>query len=642
MTIRHKTVAFATGVLPTLADAVLTALPTTTAQIPEIGAAGTAILECWVELSCWDTITATGGTVTEHRIALSVNGATATSITETDDFANSAENMAFVVGPIEFSAHAIANWTVNTPVDLVVSTYWDHTTGTTLGMRNVSAIVYVTYAYDDNPAVNPTQLKTVPVPLDSRTAALPTASADYGDGIPALTATIMPESGASAVDWFMVIEGNEATTTTADWTLNCTIDGGSASTFQPQESGLNSGRYGRWVYKPSVPDITSAHSFEMWSAATARLNHGTVTVFCTYTFNAAATTRIGNSLLIPIEMSSPLGVTTASEASRFQRTISIQEPAPTLQQSAFRINFNVGAPVAGLRWRAGSQAFRIYTHAASLVCGMFSLQQRIDSGGAQGAGFSLARGLNTITVDGYSTDVTDQVTNINGYILLNYTSDVPADGIGAAAHTVHRHLWDFNAQLVDRVRTNNVTFPIPEPDYWLMASGFMLRVHNVNAGNALTFDVECLVGEAKGGGYYDIYADLMQSDGERGFTETWMRGRDVFKRYPEDPDPERLDPEIARDYRLMTSGTVGSGGLMIFTYHSQTWTIAGNISGHDPLLPTDIRLIHADTGEIRGVVTLSAGVTAFSFTVHDNTESYYVSAYQNDTSVGRSGTGTAV
>lgn len=642
MAIRHKTVAFASAPLLNLVDATLTDLPTFSARIHEIGAPGTTILECWVELSCWDVVTATGGTVTETRVGLSINGAAPTVQTDFSDFAQTGENLAFVIGPLTFTSQATVNWTTNIPVNVVVSAYLDQNTGTTLGMANVSAILYVTYAYDDNPAVNPIQTKTVMVPLDSRQSTLPTAQASFGDGIPNLTATVMPESTVTALDWFMLIEGNEATANTTDWTLNCSIDGGTPFAFRTQEAALQSDRYGRWIYKPAIPDISASHTFEMWSAAQARANHICATLFCTYSFDATTTTRIGNSLLLPIEIATPLGQTAAADASRFTRRISVQEPNPSLQQSGFRINFNTASSITALNFRAGAQAYRAYTNIANVACGMYSLQRRIDSGAAGGAGFSIVRGYNDIVIDGFSTDAADQATNLSGYILLNYTSDVPAQGIGAASHTVFRPLQQWNATLVDFNRFINKSFPIPEADYFIVGAGFMVRYHQSASANAITFDVECLPAEGKGLGYYDIYTDVMQTDAERGFHETWMRGRDVFIRYPADPDPERIDPEASRDYRLFFAATTGCGVMQCVTYHSMTWSVDGTISGHDPALASEVRLLWSGNDELRQVATLGAGVTAISFDVHDNTEDYYVSVFQDSTHVGRSASGKAV
>lgn len=97
-----------------------------------------------------------------------------------------------------------------------------------------------------------------------------------------------------------------------------------------------------------------------------------------------------------------------------------------------------------------------------------------------------------------------------------------------------------------------------------------------------------------------------------------------------------MDVETARDYRFFAAASVRGGAIFIATYHSHTFTAAGNISGHNASLPTDLQLVRNSTGEVLQEATLSAGTTAFSFTIYDDTEDYYVSAYQDATHTGRS------
>jgi hypothetical protein len=85
--------------------------------------------------------------------------------------------------------------------------------------------------------------------------------------------------------------------------------------------------------------------------------------------------------------------------------------------------------------------------------------------------------------------------------------------------------------LSDRNRINSWGFPITAENYWMMGSGFCFVQWVATIGEAITFDTQCLPGEAKGAGYLDIYADAYQADAERGCSLVWMRGRDVFKRW---------------------------------------------------------------------------------------------------------------
>lgn len=639
MATRLKTIKYA---FPTytsvVADATVTNLTQITVYIPE---SSPTFVSVTADVAFQDVITATGGTITEHHCGLQLGAAGYTTITETDDIANSGENMGGVIGPFDFTSHFTSNWS-GTSMTCDLQVYFDQSTGTTLGMRNVNAVLTVTYSYDDDAATNSTQIKTVHIPLESLVGTLSTTSnSNIGTNqIPQLTSGgMLPEASVTIRDYFFLIEGNVANNnTTTDFTVTCNIDSGSSSAFGATEAGLGSDYYTRLIYKPSVPSTAAAHNFQMWSSVTNKMNHVAITLVVTYEFAPGSSTSILNSLIIPIEIASPLGVTTTAEASRFTREIFIQEPTTiTLQQSAFRINFNTTASVSGLNFRAGSQSYRTYTHIGNVVCGMYSLQQRVDSGGAQGAGISISRGSNSITIDGYATDTTDQVTNINGYVVLNYHSGKASSGlVGQHSHTIELLLSPWNALLADRTRVDNYSIAIPESDYWAVGVGFILCIWQSTASNALTFDVEVLSGESKGAGYTDIYADAVQTDAERGCSVVYMRGRDVFKRYPTDPDPDRLNIETARDYRLYVAATAGSGIMSIITYHSFTYTIAGTVSGYGGSgtgLP--IKIYRSDTNVLIGSVSTTSG-GAYTFTWYDNTIDLYAECIEDSTHVGRS------
>lgn len=128
----------------------------------------------------------------------------------------------------------------------------------------------------------------------------------------------------------------------------------------------------------------------------------------------------------------------ATDAVRFQVGFEVHEPATiTMQQSGFEFEWVDIAQPTDFLIRAGGQAFRSYTCAAFTDDGgPFPLLQRIDSGGAQGAGLTLSRGDNTFTVDAYTTGTTVFPTALQGLLYLNYDSDVSPLGEGAHAHTI--------------------------------------------------------------------------------------------------------------------------------------------------------------------------------------------------------------
>lgn len=639
MAIREKTIQFAVpSSLTLVADATVTNLDQITVYIPE---ASPTITNAFVEVAFHDVITATGGTITEHRCGLRLGAAAYTTITELDDIAQTGENIAGVIGPFNFTSHFSTNWT-GTSMTCDIQVYFNQNTGTTQGMANVSAVLYVTYTYDDTAA---TQIKTVRLPMESLTTALPAArNTAFGNQIPQLTGVggILPEAGVIIRDYHFVIEGNTCLRgNNTDPTLNIGVDGTVTHTFMTTEAALASDCFGRWIWAPgTIPDTTTDHLLELWSTGATRFNHITITLVVTYEFTLAGTSRVLNSILVPIEIASPLGVNTTAEASRISRDIFISEPGTiTMRNSSFRINWNYTAAAGNIFFRCGDQAYRQYTTVGNVLCGMMCFQQRIDSGSVQGTGLTLQRGRNTFVIDGYGTNTTNQLTNINGFILLNYESDLASQGIGAHNHTVYKTLLNWDAALTDRVRINNYAYDIPETEFFITSAGFNLIMWQNSSVNAITFDIECLAGEGKGSGYYDIYADAYQSDAERACSLIFMQGRATFQRFPGDIGEGRVDIETLRDYRLFTASTVANGIISLITYHSITWTVGGNISGHNPSLPTTLQLIRLSDDQILKETLLPAGTTNFNFIVYDNTEQYYVSAFQDSTHVGRSAPG---
>ena len=604
-----------------------------TIYIPETGVTFKSVT---ADMAFMDVITATGGTIGEHRLGIRLGAAAYTTITELDDITQSGENISGIVGPFDFTSHFTTNWS-GTSMTCDAQCLFNQTSGTTTGMINVNVVLTITYSYDDDETTNPTQIKTAWIPLESLTGSLPTvADSSFGTNqIPQLTSSgMLPEDSVVIRDYYFIIEGNTfCNGAVTDFICSVNIDSGTAYSFGYVENGLGSDRYFRWTWKPSVPSTTAAHDFQFWCNTATKMNHVTVTLVVTYAFNAAASTRILNSIWVPVEVSSPVGINTSAEASRFDREVFIEEPGTiTMQQSAYRLNWNTSAAVAGISTRAGGQSFRGYTNLGNVICGMMSLQQRLDSGSAQGAGMTMARGRNTLVMDIYATDATDQMTNVNGYALLNYQSDKSPGGIGQHNHTVFYNMLSWDAALSDRNRINNYAIAIPETDYWLVSVGFIFYQWVATAGMAVTFDVECLSGEGKGGGYYDIYADAYQADAERACSVVFMRGRDVFKRWPQDPQSDRVNVETARDYRLFTTTTTGNGMAAFLTYHSFTFTAADSISGFSGTVY--LSLCRASDG-VKVSETTRVGDGAFSFTWYDDTEQMYVQA-NDGTNVGRS------
>ena len=646
MATRLKSIQYAWPMITTLVpDATLQSLGVIPIYIPE-NSVGTPVSfqSVTVEIGWNDAITATGGTITEHRVALNLGG-TDSLITELDDIANTGENMGGVIGPFDFTSKFTSDFGTGGSQNCEVKAYFDQNTGTTLGMVNISAVITITYLYDDTVA---THIKTAWIPFENRAGALATTETEIGTNqVPKLysgdSATdFLPEAGVVIRDYFFVVEGNQNNLGAVDTTLNFKID--SEATFNPgiYERALGSDIFIRavWSRSSDYPSLSAAHAFKAWSSV-AGFHNLVITLVVTYEFTPATSTRVLQSIYVPIEIGSPMGLAVAG-ASRFTRNIFIQEPGViALKQSAFRVNYNVAAAVSGLNVRAGSQAYKAHADNGSIVCGMFSLQQRLDSGSSQGAGVAIDRGKNTVVIDMYRTDTTDDPTNINGYILINYHSDKHTSGVGVHSKTIFMLMAQWDALLTDRFIATAKSIAIPEANYWLISVGVISIIWDSASANAFTMDCQVLPGEGKGAGFEDIYADAVQSDAERRCSIVWMRGRDVFKRFPQDADADRLSIETPRDWGFFTAVTTAQGLMFFATYHSITYTIAGTLSGYDgDGSGIEVRLHRVDTREMVAKTTTAVG-GSFSFVWYDNTENMMVEARQDSTHLGRSDIGTA-
>jgi hypothetical protein len=338
--------------------------------------------------------------------------------------------------------------------------------------------------------------------------------------------------------------------------------------------------------------------------------------------------------MLPFNMPSPI-TTTSADATRAKIPYITSEPGTiTLKQSAFRVHW-ASPQDSDMNLRLGSQAYRAYNSVNTVVAGMFSVQQRFDSGSAQGEGLTFAAGLNEFVVDAYVTN--NEANNISGLIVLNYESDVPTQGIGAASHTVRENLISFDAGAVNGVNTA-ASLAITPSNYWLNAVGFCITLFSGNSVGSYAVLAEYAAGEGLGAGWSAVVS-VFDTDAERGSHNIWFDFSRFFKRCPQDADTSRMDLEVARKVKVKNFPTTMNGLSIVATVHHITYTAAASVSGNNASLPTTVRLHLTDTDEVIQEQVLSAGTTAFSFTVYDKRQ-YYVSAYQDNTHVGRSGDAT--
>jgi hypothetical protein len=353
----------------------------------------------------------------------------------------------------------------------------------------------------------------------------------------------------------------------------------------------------------------------------------------TYEFDSTAANDIFVSLLLPMEVDSPMGGTTSANYQRATRDLMIQESGLSTRQIAFFPFWDQLAAVGGLNFRVGTGSFVTYTDVAAVVAGSNAAMVRND------AAYTLARGRNVLGFDCWRSDTADLGYNVGGFWIVNYTCDKPTAGHGAENHTIEWGLGPMNTVTIAASREIAATaITIPETAYYVTAAGLMLR--SVPSGaislNGTAATVERLASGEGGLVWERAYADIGGTDGETGIYHGWAQVRTLFQRWPGDADTTRMDLETARRWRVAAGQSVSCVFHLSFlmTYHSQTYTAEQTVSGSDAGTVT-CHLHRASNGE-RLLSGSRSGDGSMAFTWYDNTEDVYIVGEDGTGNVGRS------
>lgn len=634
-----KSILYAFPTLASLANNTQTNLTQITINLPESSKTFRSVI---AKISCDDIVTATGGSITTKTFDLRLGAAAYTSVANANALTNSGENLS-LFWTVDFTSHFTTNWS-GTSQTCDFRLQLNQSTGTTLGMVNVSVILYITYEYDDTSA---TQIKSVMIPLDAPTGALSTSATTY-DTFPALD-TYLPEASKTYRNMFIVVQGNEHRAgATTDHTMTINL-GSSTVTTGNYEGALASDRWYRYVWNltdAGFTDTANTQNFQL-SATVARCHHPQAYAVITYEYSESSTSSVMNSMMIPVNMLSPMGGTTSSDYRRLLTDIWIQEPGTiTTNRLSFFSFWTQTASTDGVAMRIGAGSFTsAFTDAASVLCGGNGAMHRNDSA------FTLARGLNTLNFDIYRTDATDIGWGICGFWIINYTSSKSSKGTGAHNHTVWYPVSSFGtAAAVQNVESSAVAPPIPNTDYFLNQVGiecWYMQNSSTAPISALMIYAEKTSGEG-GIEWFPIYVDGSALDNECGMMAAYGDCRRFFKRWPGDPDPTRLDIETSRRWQWWVSifPTFNQTGWrhidLVINLHSITYAAADSISGFTGT--TSLALHRSDAATFNPgekVQTSSrSGDGSFSFTWYDNTVATYVTAYDG-THPGRSQDTTA-
>lgn len=628
MALRLKTVEYYFPVLGAVTNNTLTNFTQITLYLPEATKTFRSVV---LEVMADDIITATGGSLTVRNAQLRVGLAAYTTINNTTTLTNSGENLTITHG-YDFTSHFTANWpNLTTSMTCDAAVQFNQSTGTTTGMRDVTAKLSITYEYDDSAT---TQVKTVWIPLDAPVGALATAKPGTATAtIPALD-TFCPEASKTYRQHTFVVQGNDVQLNTTDYTISMQIDTLAANTSNARESGLTSDRWFRYCWQPAIGFFTTnaTHSFYLWGSA-AKGRHFQVWMVVTYEFNASTTTSVLNSLLIPMDFEGPADGTTATNYQRASRTFWVEEPGTiTIRQSAIQFYWQQNATLTTVAARVGTGAFTSFTDGASVLCGGNGLQLRCETT------LTLTRGLNTLQADIYRTAATAFPGNMSSLWMLNYTSDKHTDGVGAHNHTVRWNIFTMGASAAAKTRITPAFAPvIPETSHYITALACHYTFLTDTAGNpaGVSIQAERLVAEG-GLEWVTVYSDICEDDPEVGVRQCFAQARAAFKRNANDPDTTRVDLETARRYRtfLANACTAFDSLDLLLTYHSIYTTRTGTITGSGGGTVT-INVYRSDNKELV-YSTTRAGNGSYSFPWYDDTIALYAEAYEDATHYGRS------
>lgn len=636
MVTRVKTVEYWFPMITTLTDNIATAATQITITLPDTP---TTFKSCIVEAIVADVNTALTS-VTVRNIQFRLGGAAFTAVNNTSTLSQGGENFVFLHSA-DFTSHFTTNWTgssMTADCQLTINTG-------TLGCRNASIKVSITYEFNDTAT---TQVKTVWIPLDAPRTALGTTKSLVYDTIPALD-SYLPEASKTYYQITAVVQGNTESGSATDISVSMAVGTVNDFTSQLYEKGSTVDYWYRVNADYTAMDTSATDSFYLW-ASVADFDHPQCWLVVTYGFNASTTTSIMNSLILPMEIDSPMGGTTSSDYQRSTRDIWVQESSPTLSRLAFYCFYDKLAAISGINARVGTGAFLAYTDVTSVVAGSAGFMARNDSA------YTLSRGKNSISFDIYNTDATDRGYNVSGFWIVNYTSAKPTEGIWAANHTVK---YNYKAVGTSAASIQNIITGtqviLPEPDHFFTSAG-LNYLYTSNGGGSpagVHIGMERLVAEG-GMAWESIYSDIGGSDPETGIRQCWSTARSVLKRWKEsslnnisDTTNNRIGIETARRIRLVLAQNCASHDHldMYVTYHSITYSVAGSLSGVNTAGGNvTVNLHRAATGEIvfTRTYTPSSTTISYEFVWFDNTQDMYVTAYQDNTHVGRSGTGLAV
>lgn len=647
MTTRLNTVEYACATnFSTLAASTTYSFASITITLPET--TSRVFESVFLEITAQANITAATTSTTAPVASIQLGAATTSNINIPVDASNGANYHALWGGHflVDVTSYFTANFGGSSTQTAVVGFKLP------IASQNLSARIVITYQFTD---ADNTRAKTVRIPIDGGAGALTTSLASIGStDIPNLS-TFCPEGSATFTNVHFEVTYTAREPSAATFVTTWALDSetGQAESAH-QIGGETVGAYTKYVLYWLRNDMTTnaTHDFKAKSSVAASAYNVCVVLVATYTYSESGTTTVLNSLMIPFTDSS-MGVNANTTAKRatWQATVYVEEPATvTLVQSGARlatVQLQTGTAYDAQMMRLGSQTYRSYTHPGLTTFGgnpygEVHMQIRGDSAASEGAGFTLARGLNTITLDSYfNGSAEDSVNPMAAVLYLNYTSGVASGGTATHNKTIRTlMLGSTVGSPIDFAHYDfGVLTPIGPPEATWWQNGFAACFTYTNVSGAWLADV--LAGEQAGTGHLLVGQAVNGNIAENvdSIRHVMTGPARLWDRSAGEVDTVRLAPFSGRRWTLM--GGFALNGTMIaaeslYTYSSISYSASGTATGYTGAgSGITVNIHRSDTGELVATTTTASG-GAFSATLYDNTIGYYAEARQDGTHLGRS------
>ena len=513
-------------------------------------------------------------------------------------------------------------------------------------VTNISAELLITYEFDDATAT--TRTKTIPIAIQSHHTLLTTSHVEVGttggitnapaNQIPALD-TYLPEASKTYTDsWVEVMSNDLSGAATSDITVFYQID----STTEVQRATLEQGLgtsvfyHDLWTYPTGTHVTNSAHAFNARADVTNRMQNLGGVLWVTYTYAASSTSVMNARLLgfyqVPEGQSLWVnGDGSASNANVFRVDVDIQEPSTVAIAQAAVVAALVTNGTSNALVTAGSQTERTYGITSNVpYSGPVPFVHRVD----HSSGWSLVRGKQVLYFK--LRQSIESRCQMQGYVLLTYTSTVAANGVSAHSKTSSWVVAESlgTAALVRDVSSGTPRTPVINSASYALANALVeLTERNVAAVHIGAIWARQESGEFDSSGWMINSFNNINS-GELTTNYAYLRVGSFYNE--QSTFTGKANVETARAWRIESVTTAISSLLQHVTYHAITYAVSGTVSntaGAGSGLTVDV--FRADTDERVATVTTTSG-GAFSTIVFDDTINYYGVVIEDSTHTGRS------